>query len=73
MGQHLCEHVLVGLTLSMQLSRFTNVSQNRCYKTCIMLKVRKKTTIRNRYYQIPHATKDIIWESEHEISTAHKN
>ena len=30
----------------------------------IILKVRKKAKIRNQYNQVPHLTKDTIWESD---------
>ena len=30
----------------------------------MMLKVRKKEKIRNRYSQVPHLTQNTIWESE---------
>ena len=35
------------------------------------MKVRKKTEIRNRYNQVPHLTKDIVWETNKNTTKRH--
>ena len=36
-----------------------------------LINVKNKAKIRNRYYQVPHLTRDTIWESDENIRKHH--